>query len=126
MSAQAFKNPVNRGVNMISEKDLEFFVETLTREDRKKIFDLYGYEFEGKLSRTAIYKLTRGETHLSNENIIWLMKHNSTARKFIAEMLWQRALQILHLAEVMMTDDVEIEWPKEIEEEEGKKEEDEE
>ncbi|BFI75410.1 hypothetical protein [Sulfurisphaera ohwakuensis] len=115
-TVQTLKIPVNRGVNMISEKDLEFFVETLTREDRKKIFDLYGYEFKGTLSRTAIYKLTRGETHLSNENIIWLMKHNSTARKFIAEMLWQRALQILHLAEIMMKDDVEIEWPEDEEE----------
>lgn len=113
---------VNRGVK-VSQKDLEFFVEVLTREDRERIFRLFKGDFEGKLSGAAISKLRRGMTHLSNENLVWLMRNNEEARRYIAQLLLQRAQKIMQLAEaVLAASEDEIEWPEEDEEEEGEEE----
>ena len=104
----------------VSEKELEFFVEVLSREDRKKIAALFADDLSAIMSRPAVFKLLKGRTHLSNENIIKLMRNNKQAREYIAALLKERALKIMEIADAIL-EDAEIEWPLEAEKEDEEK-----
>ncbi|WP_338601028.1 hypothetical protein V6M85_13160 [Sulfolobus tengchongensis] len=110
MSVQTLK-PVNRGVNGISEKDLIFLIEALDRKERKLIFEKFSEDFKEVLTRAAMYKLTRGDTHLKNERILWLIENNEEAKKFVLDLLKKKAQRMLEIIEKL-----------EAEEEEGEEE----
>ncbi|MEM3986865.1 hypothetical protein [Saccharolobus sp.] len=105
MSLNVIQKKVNSPVNGISEKDLIFLIEALTKEDRKKIADMFSEDLREFMSRTAIYKLSKRDTHLSNKNILKLMERNPEAKKFILELLRKRAEKILQLIEKLEADE---------------------
>ncbi|BDC18210.1 hypothetical protein HS5_11000 [Acidianus sp. HS-5] len=106
MSVQTFKNSVNSPVNgEISQKDLLFLIESLTKEDREKIFNKFSSDFKGVLSRSAMYKLSKGRTHLGNDRILWLIDNNPEAREFVFRLLKERAKKTLQILAVVGVDE---------------------
>nr|WP_011225169.1 hypothetical protein [Sulfolobus islandicus]CAG38207.1 hypothetical protein [Sulfolobus islandicus] len=93
---QASKNsPVHRGVN--NKKDVLFLLESLDTKDREKIFERYVDYFKEKLSRTAVYQMSKGRKHLKTERILQLIEEDEEARKFVLDLLRKKAEKMMEI-----------------------------
>lgn len=91
-------------------EDFLFLVKSLDQNDREKIFRAFKEEFAKTMSRTAVYKMSRGEIHLSTYRIVSLMMADERVKAFVLALLRRKAERIMRLVKEAETSEI----PKEV------------